>query len=93
VLGLAAANADPRVHPALPGGAVGNHAHLSFSHGAHRCPAPAPQLAEVVATTALEILLDRIPDLAPALASDELPWRPSLWQRGPAALPVTFTPL
>ncbi|WP_435133722.1 cytochrome P450 [Actinacidiphila sp. bgisy144] len=93
VLGLAAANADPRVHPALPGGAVGNHAHLSFSHGAHRCPAPAPQLAEIVATTALEILLDRIPDLAPALASAELPWRPSLWQRGPAALPVTFTPL
>ncbi|BBA98798.1 putative cytochrome P450 [Actinacidiphila reveromycinica] len=93
VLGLAAANADPRVRPALPGGAVGNHAHLSFSHGAHRCPAPAPQLAEVVATTALEILLDRIPDLVPALAADELPWRPSLWQRGPAALPVTFTPL
>ncbi|WP_328466766.1 cytochrome P450 [Streptomyces sp. NBC_00448] len=93
VLGLAAANADPQVRPALPGAAVGNHAHLSFSHGAHRCPAPAPQLAEVVATTALEILLDRIPDLVPTLPPDQLPWRPSLWQRGPAALPVTFTPL
>lgn len=93
VLGLAAANADPQVRPSLPGAAVGNHAHLSFSHGAHRCPAPAPQLAEVVATTALEILLDRIPDLVPTLPPDQLPWRPSLWQRGPAALPVTFTPL
>ncbi|SEG42693.1 Cytochrome P450 [Actinacidiphila yanglinensis] len=93
VLGLAAANADPQVCPVQPGSAVGNHAHLAFSHGAHRCPSPAPQLAEVVATTAVEILLDRLPDLTPTLQPSELPWRPSLWQRGPAALPVTFTPL
>jgi cytochrome P450 len=93
VLGLAAASADPQVRPVQASAAVGNHAHLAFSHGAHRCPAPAPELAEVVATAAVEVLLDRLPDLAPALSPAHLPWRPSLWQRGPAALPVTFTPV
>ena len=93
VLGLAAANADPQVCPAFTSGVVGNQAHLSFSHGEHRCPAPAPELAEVIATAAVEVLLDRLPDLAPALPAEELKWRPSLWQRGPATLPVVFTPL
>ena len=98
VLGLAAANADPQVCPAATGagftsGATGNQAHLSFGHGAHGCPAPAPELAQIMATAAVEVLLDRLPDLAPAVATEELKWRPSLWQRGPAALPVVFTPL
>ncbi len=93
VLGLGAANADPQVCPAFTSGVVGNQAHLSFSHGEHRCPAPAPELAEVIATAAVEVLLDRLPDLAPALPAEELKWRPSLWQRGPATLPVVFTPL
>jgi cytochrome P450 len=97
VLGLAAANADPQAHPGAQAGtapaAAGNQAHLSFSHGTHGCPAPAPELAEVIATAAVEVLLDRLPDLAPAVPPDQLRWRSSLWQRGPAALPVVFTPV
>lgn len=100
VLGLAAANADPQVCPYPHAGAAaagaaaaaGNQAHLSFSHGEHGCPAPAPELAEAVATATVEVLLDRLPDLRLACAPESLTWRPSLWSRGPAALPVEFTP-
>jgi cytochrome P450 len=86
----------PPAEPALPSGAAsraaGNQAHLSFGHGEHRCPAPAPEIAEVVATAAVEVLLDRLPDLRLAVPESQLAWRPSLWLRGPAALPVEFTP-
>jgi cytochrome P450 len=100
VLGLAAANADPQVCPYPHAGAAaagaaaaaGNQAHLSFSHGEHGCPAPAPERAEAVATATVEVLLDRLPDLRLACAPESLTWRPSLWSRGPAALPVEFTP-
>lgn len=102
VLGLAAANTDPQVCPVAPAGrgsargtaaTGGNQAHLSFSHGEHRCPAPAPEIAELIATAAVEVLLDRLPDLRLARAPEDLSWRPSVWLRGPAALPVEFTPL
>jgi cytochrome P450 len=96
VLGLAAAGTDPLVCPhAGPATAAdsANRAHLAFSHGEHRCPAPAPELAEVVAAAAVEVLLDRLPDLAPACPPEAVTWRPSVWMRGPAALPVEFTPV
>jgi cytochrome P450 len=91
VLSLAAANADPRVSP---GGdaAVGNRAQMSFSHGEHGCPYPAPELAEVIAKTSVEVLLDRLPDLTLAVPAGSLEWRPSVWVRGLTSLPVTFTP-
>jgi cytochrome P450 len=90
VLGLAAANADPLVHP--DGGVIGNHAQMSFGHGEHGCPWPAPELAEVIAKTAVEVLLDRLPDLGLAGPPDELEWQQSLWMRGLVNLPVSFTP-
>ncbi|WP_405592789.1 cytochrome P450 [Streptomyces sp. NBC_01190] len=103
VLGLAAANTDPQVCPVTGAGgrvsgrgttgAGGNQAHLSFSHGDHRCPAPAPEIAELIATAAIEVLLDRLPDLRLSRPPEDLSWRPSVWLRGPAALPVEFTPL
>jgi len=34
---------------------------MSFGHGEHGCPYPAPELAEVIARTAVEVLLDRYP--------------------------------
>ncbi|MEU8801626.1 cytochrome P450 [Spirillospora sp. NPDC048819] len=91
VMGLAAANTDPQVRPA-DGGDIGNRAHLSFGHGEHGCPFPAPEHAEVIARTAIEVLLDRLPDIALAVPPDELEWRPSLWMRGLHTLPVTFSP-
>ena len=92
VLGLSAANADPRVHPGADG-AVGNRAQMSFSHGDHGCPYPAPELAEVIARTSVEVLLDRLPDLTLAVPAGSLEWRPSVWVRGLTSLPVTFTPV
>jgi cytochrome P450 len=87
VLGLAAANADPQVRPAE--GTAGNRAMMSFGHGEHGCPYPAPELAEIIAKTSIEVLIDRLPDL---VLSAPLEWRPSVWARGLTRLPVTFTP-
>jgi cytochrome P450 len=92
IVGLAGANADPRVRPAVHGDSGGNHAHLAFGTGDHGCPHPAPELAEVIAHTAIEVLLDRLPDLRLAVPEDELEWRPALHVRGLSVLPVSFTP-
>ncbi|MET9803723.1 cytochrome P450 [Streptomyces sp. NPDC006368] len=92
LLGLAAANADPRVHidnSALTGG---NSAHFSFGHGEHRCPFPAQEIAEIIARTGIEVLLDRLPDLDLAVPAESLTRRPSPWLSGLTELPVTFTP-
>ncbi|MFH8609542.1 cytochrome P450 [Streptomyces sp. NPDC018029] len=92
VLGLAAANTDPQIWPESHVGPE-NSAHLSFSHGEHRCPYPAPLLADVIARTAVETLLERLPDLVLAVEPEELRWRPSIWMRGLTSLPVQFTPV
>ncbi|MEV5986313.1 cytochrome P450 [Streptomyces sp. NPDC052051] len=91
VLGLAAANTDPQIWPEGHVGAE-NAAHLSFSNGEHRCPYPAPLLADVMARTAVETLLERLPDLVLSAEPETLAWRPSIWMRGLTALPVRFTP-
>ncbi|MEU1919758.1 cytochrome P450 [Streptomyces albogriseolus] len=92
VLGLAAANTDPQIWPEGHVGAE-NAAHLSFSNGEHRCPYPAPLLADVMARMAVETLLERLPDLVLAVEPEELVWRPSIWMRGLMELPVQFTPV
>ncbi|MFJ4467872.1 cytochrome P450 [Streptomyces sp. NPDC089424] len=91
VLGLAAANTDPQIWPEAHVGAE-NSAHLSFSNGEHRCPYPAPLLADVMARTAVETLVERLPDLVLAVEPEQLTWRPSIWMRGLTSLPVQFTP-
>ncbi len=92
VLGLAAANTDPQLWPEAHVGAE-NSAHLSFSNGEHRCPYPAPLLADVIARTAVETLLERLPDLVLAVEPEELTWRASIWMRGLTSLPALFTPI
>ncbi|MER6630553.1 cytochrome P450 [Streptomyces sp. NPDC000987] len=91
VLGLAAANTDPQIWPDSHVGAE-NSAHLSFSNGEHRCPYPAPLLADVMARTAVETLLERLPDIVLGVEPWELTWRPSVWMRGLTSMPVRFTP-
>ncbi|MEV0406384.1 cytochrome P450 [Actinoallomurus sp. NPDC050550] len=93
ILGLAGANADPYVRGASPGATPANNAHLSFAHGSHGCPHPAPEIAEVIARTAVEVLLDRIPDVILAVPAEELTWRPSFQMRGLLSLPVKFSPV
>ncbi|MFJ9687468.1 cytochrome P450 [Streptomyces bacillaris] len=92
VLGIAAANTDPEIWPESYVGAE-NAAHLSFSNGEHRCPYPAPLLADVMARTAVETLLERLPDLMLAVEPEALRWRPSVWMRGLSELPVVFSPV
>lgn len=93
VLGFAAANADPQVRPADHPSPSANRAHMSFSHGEYGCPFPGPELAEIIAKTAIEVLLDRLPDVELAVRPDELRWRPSVWTRSLQSLPVRFTPV
>ncbi|MER8002156.1 cytochrome P450 [Streptomyces sp. NPDC095613] len=92
VLGFAAANTDPQIWPEGHVGAE-NSAHLSFSNGEHRCLYPGPLLADVIARTAIETLLERLPDVVLAVEPEELTWRPSIWMRGLTSLPVRFTPV
>ncbi|QDY75723.1 cytochrome P450 [Streptomyces qinzhouensis] len=104
---LAAANTDPGIWPDGRAGAE-NTAHLSFGGGVHRCPYPAPLLADVIARTAIETLLERLPDTVLATEATEAPeaagtagaakaaepvWRPSVRARGLVTLPVRFTPV
>lgn len=89
VLSLAAINSDPAQHPSgeVP---TGNRAHLAFSAGPHTCPARQP--ARLIATVALETLLDSVPDLA-LDDHHQLQWRPGPFHRAITALPVRFPPL
>lgn len=88
VISLAAANTDP----ALSGDRrAGNRAHLAWSAGPHTCPAKSP--ARLIATIALEKLLDRLPDIEPEIPAERLEWRQGPFHRALAALPVRFPPI
>ncbi|MEE4495373.1 cytochrome P450 [Streptomyces sp. BE230] len=97
LLGLGAANTDPLVRQSMSGagtsGQGGNGAHLAFSHGEYRCPFPAQEIAEVIARTGIEVLLDRLPDLRLGVPVADLVRRPSAFLRGSTSLPVRFTPV
>ncbi|MGY5106299.1 cytochrome P450 [Streptomyces sp. 900105245] len=62
--------------------------HLSFGGGAHYCPATG--LGRTHARIALEVLLERLPDLALAVPSGQLVWRTGFMKRIPERLPVTW---
>jgi cytochrome P450 len=89
ILGLAAANHDPLVRPERRM-SVGNQAYMSFSSGEHRCPHAAQEIAKVIAEAAIEILLDRLPEVVLSVPADALTWRPSPLFRGLSALPAKF---
>ncbi|MER5782773.1 cytochrome P450 [Streptomyces mobaraensis] len=91
LLGLAAANHDPAVLP--PDGQIvpGNRSHLAFGAGPHTCPAR--DQARVIAHTAVDTLVHRLPDIRLAVPVGELSYRPSPWARALTALPVRFSPV
>jgi len=91
-LGLAGANEDARLRSG-PDAAAMNRAHLAFGHGAHSCPVGAAAIAEVMARTAVETLLDRLPDASLSVPEASLRWRESSWLRNLESLPVTFAPV
>ncbi|MFF1448473.1 cytochrome P450 [Streptomyces sp. NPDC058274] len=93
LLGLQGANSDPQVRTDGSAFTGGNRAHFSFGHGAHRCPFPAQEVAEVIARTGIEVVLDRLPDIDLAVPAGSLARRPSPWLPGLTELPVRFTPV
>lgn len=88
VISFAAANNDP-VRTSERN--AGNRAHLAFGAGPHSCPAQRP--ARLIASAAIEKLLDRIPEVRLARPAGELAWRPGPFYRGLTALPVHFPPV
>ncbi|MEU0568269.1 cytochrome P450 [Nonomuraea sp. NPDC005983] len=89
ILGLSAANSDPRVHNGDQTIELGNRAHLAWSAGPHVCPAPIP--ARLITRTAVETALHLLADLRLAVDAAELTPHPSPWTRCPASLPVHFS--
>ena len=90
ILGLSAANSDPRVHVADPWTELGNRSHLAWSTGPHTCPAEIP--ARIITRTAVDTALSLLPGIRLAVPAEQLVPRPSPWTRCPMTLPVLFTP-
>ncbi|MEV6805160.1 cytochrome P450 [Streptomyces sp. NPDC051132] len=88
VISFAAANSDPALAEARRTHSKG--AHLGWGAGPHACPAKDP--AQVIAVTAVEKILNALPDLTLAAHEKELQWRPGPFHRALVALPVTFSP-
>jgi cytochrome P450 len=65
-----------------------NNKHLGFGQGIHYCVG-AP-LARLEASTAFQVLFERLPNLRLAVQPEELRWASSLIPRGLKALPVKF---
>lgn len=89
ILGLAAANADPRIHTGERWIEEGNRSHLAWSTGPHTCPAHVP--ARIIARAAVETALHLLPDIRLSIEAHDVALIPSPWTRCPASLPVTFT--
>jgi cytochrome P450 len=92
LLALGSANRDPREFADPDRLDLGRDlsAHVGFGHGPHYCLG-AP-LARLEVCIALWTLLRRLPDLALAVAPNELPWKLDYRQHALTELPVTFTP-
>ncbi|MFD3549981.1 cytochrome P450 [Streptomyces sp. NPDC058655] len=89
LVGFAAANTGPALTAARQAGS--NRAHLAWSAGPHACPSKEP--ARQITVTAIENLLNRLPDVELAVPEDSLVWRPGPFNRGLATLPARFTPV
>ncbi|WP_031069221.1 cytochrome P450 [Streptomyces sp. NRRL WC-3742] len=89
MVSIAAANNDRVLAAARQSGS--NRAHLAFSAGPHACPSKEP--ARHITVTAIENLLNQLPDIELAVPSDSLTWRPGPFSRSLTALPTRFTPV
>nr|WSX49690.1 cytochrome P450 [Streptomyces sp. NBC_00974] len=64
------------------------NAHLAFGAGRHFCPASA--LGRAHAEIALEVLVERLPELRLAVPAENLVWRTGFIKRLPERLPVAW---
>ncbi|MFF4264486.1 cytochrome P450 [Streptomyces virginiae] len=86
-----AANTDPDVYPDPHVADIDRPnagTHLSFGGGQHYCPATA--LGKRHTEIAIEVLLEKMPDLALAVPVDQLVWRTRFMKRIPERLPVLW---
>ncbi|MFG2316950.1 cytochrome P450 [Streptomyces tendae] len=89
LVSFAAANTGPALKASRQAGS--NRAHLAWSAGPHACPSKEP--ARHITVTAIEHLLNELPDLELAVPEDSLTWRPGPFNRALATLPARFTPV
>ncbi|MBD0421846.1 cytochrome P450 [Streptomyces sp. TRM S81-3] len=89
LVSFAAANTGPALKASRQAGS--NRAHLAWSAGPHACPSKEP--ARQITVTAIENLLNELPDLELAVPEDSLTWRPGPFNRALATLPARFTPV
>lgn len=85
VISLAAANTDPALATQHR---EGNRAHLAWSAGPHTCPAQ--RQARLIASAAIEKILDALPEMELAVPAAMLTWRPGPFHRALVSLPVNF---
>ncbi|MFD7853371.1 cytochrome P450 [Streptomyces microflavus] len=90
LISFAAANSDPALGGLAPAARAGNRGHIAFSAGVHGCPAQG--MGRLIVETAVERLLDRLSQLALAIADSDVPNIPGTFLAGPASLPVSFRP-
>jgi cytochrome P450 len=90
ICSLAAANRDPVLGEDLESFDLRRKisAHMAFGHGIHHCLG-AP-LARMEMKIAYPALLQRFPNLQPAVPIDEIPFRPSSFVYGVESFPVTW---
>ncbi|MET7683152.1 cytochrome P450 [Streptomyces sp. NPDC005423] len=88
VISFAAANTDPRLREHRE--QLSAKAHLAFGAGPHACPAKDP--AFMIAVSAVESLLNRLPDVEMRVTFKELAWVPAPWSRSLVTVPIRFTP-
>ncbi|GHJ37543.1 cytochrome P450 [Streptomyces sp. TS71-3] len=88
LISFAAANNDPKLTEHRE--QLSAKAHLAFGAGPHACPAKDP--AFMIAVTAVESLLNRLPDVEMRVAFKELDWAPTPWSRSLLDVPLRFTP-
>ncbi|MBF6215899.1 cytochrome P450 [Nocardia puris] len=89
VVSMAACSTDPALST---GTWVTGDWGLGFGTGIHRCPDTAQKIAVMVATDAIDYLLDKLPEITiPDPAA--LQWRLGPFHRALQGLPVTFPPV
>ncbi|WP_406422804.1 cytochrome P450 [Streptomyces sp. NBC_00873] len=88
LISFAAANTDPKLTEHRE--QLSAKAHLAFGAGPHACPAKDP--AFMMTVTAVEALLNRLPDVEMRVPFKALTWAPSPWSRSLVTLPIRFTP-
>lgn len=88
LISFAAANTDPKLTEHRE--QLSAKAHLAFGAGPHACPAKDPAIMIVV--SAVEALLNRLPDVETRIPFKALAWGEGPWSRSLVTVPIRFTP-